>query len=170
MAFFGKSNCTFKRHYENDDFRRRHKSCSVSKSESEKTEVEKATNCFRFKQIVWLTLMAGLIVTAIFFTKDRIESFFRRETIIQIKDEHSNELEFPAVTICNFNRIFKKNDNIELYRHLAELRGFSDESFLRFCRRIIHQDVVSDTLSIGIPLCFIPSIPKMTLTSAKLHN
>ena len=79
------------------------------------------SNWFRCKQIIWLFLMTGLIVTAVYFTRERIESYFRRDTIIQIKDIHKNELSFPAVTICNFNRIFKRNKNIELFRHLAEL-------------------------------------------------
>ena len=38
----------------------------------------------------------------------RVRAFWERDTIVQITDKHKEELAFPAVTFCNFNRVFNR--------------------------------------------------------------
>ena len=90
---------------------------------------------FKCRKISWLFLIIVLLFTALGQVKDRVESYLNHDTILQIKEVQKEEIEFPAVTICNFNKIFGKLDpeTKEFFNHLEGLArpGYKNHALAR---------------------------------------
>lgn len=64
--------------------------------------------CFSCERVLWLVLILGLITMASIQIRQRLKSYLDHDTIVQITDHHETDIDFPAITLCNFNRIYFK--------------------------------------------------------------
>ena len=62
--------------------------------------------CFSCERVLWLVLILGLITMASIQIRQRLKSYLDHDTIVQITDHHEVDIDFPAITLCNFNRIY----------------------------------------------------------------
>ncbi|XP_076814935.1 bile acid-sensitive ion channel-like [Clavelina lepadiformis] len=67
-----------------------------------------------FHRIIWLTLMLGLTSGMIWQLKSKIQEYTEYPTSTSIQEKYKTELDFPEVTICNYNRFFGIESALEV--------------------------------------------------------
>ena len=63
-----------------------------------------ANNTRTVFRLAWLAIMLIFLGVCIAQITDRLQRFFLRQANTAISVEYVGDLDFPAVTICNFNR------------------------------------------------------------------
>nr|XP_039261002.1 acid-sensing ion channel 5-like isoform X2 [Styela clava] len=63
-------------------------------------------------RITWLVLIAGMVISLVVQIYSRISSYFEYKTTTDISEVFVPSLEFPAITICSFNRYFKPRSSV----------------------------------------------------------
>lgn len=69
----------------------------------------------RIKKTIWILATTGAVVGLFTNLVIQVEKYFSYPVNVEMTIQHSNDLEFPSITICNMNPV-KKSKLQELAR------------------------------------------------------
>ncbi|XP_022086803.1 acid-sensing ion channel 2-like [Acanthaster planci] len=80
-------------------------------------------------RLLWLSILLGCLGVCVWQITDRFQRYLLHEATTAVSVEYVGDLDFPAVTICNFNRYRSSALTEDDKAHLEELIEYADYDY-----------------------------------------
>ena len=105
------------------------------------TSIAGLNNAFQrksyFKKVYWSVIFVAFLVGTIHSVLSNLSAYYRRHIITSNDLDASSSLIFPAISLCNHNRVHCTNLFEEEIRHKIMLENSKNETIKSQCLKII---------------------------------